>query len=182
MDRKLEILNEYINGNTETVAELYAHLKNQLLLLAYNYCRDKELSKDIVHDVFEKMLLIPIQKRREYFEGSANNIEAYISIVVKNKCLDTIKVKTNREKILETIRYRLNRNTENNSQEKFCKDGLLQMLNTLQPKEKEIIQLHLDGYTNEEISVQLNITYNTVKNNIYEAKRKMKKLWHVFMN
>ena len=175
-------MKRYIDGDNEAVAELYSCLKSRLLLSSYYYCRDKDLSQDVVQDVFEKMLLIPIGKRHDYFGSSFDNIEAYLAVIIKNKCFDFKKVKSNREKIIFTIRFKLNGITENNSQERFCKDFLIEMLHNLQPKEQEIIQLHLDGYSNEEIAARLNITYNTVKNNIYEAKKKLKKMWHLFMN
>ena len=56
------------------------------------------------------------------------------------------------------------------------------MLNSLQPREKEILKLHLEGYSNDEIAKYLGISYNSVKNNIYEAKKKLKELWSIFMN
>jgi len=182
MEHLGNILNKYLEGDNQSVADLYNRLKVRLLLLSYNYCRDKEICQDIVQDVFEKMLGIPVEKRCEYFGNTTNNIEAYIIAIVKNRCLDVSKLKNNREKILQAIRYKANGISENQAQERFLKDGLIEMLHKLQPREQEIIQLHLDGYSNQEISVQLNISYNTVKNNIYEAKQKLKKMWDLFMN
>jgi RNA polymerase sigma-70 factor (ECF subfamily) len=182
MDHLSNIFKRYLDGDNQSVADLYSKMKYHLLLLSYNYCRDKEICQDIVQDVFEKMLMIPVDKRCEYFGNTTNNIEAYITVIVKNRCLDFYKSKNNREKILKAIRYKLNDVSENKAQERFLKDGLIEMLHRLQPREQEIIRLHLDGYSNEEISVQLHISYNTVKNNIYEAKQKLKKMWDLFMN
>jgi len=175
------IVNNYINGDNQAVAELYANLKDQLLLVAYNFCRDKEISCDVVQGIFEKMILLPVKKRSEYFGNSDGNIAAYLSVAVKNKCIDVQKIKVNREKIIYSIRHLFTSKVENSSVDRFCQDGLREMLKNLQPREQEIISLHLEGYTNDEIAVQLNITYNTVKNNIYEAKKKLKTLWNLFM-
>ena len=176
------LLDEYIEGNNYAVAELYSRFKNRLLLLAYNYCRDKEMSRDIVQDVFEKLLLLPIEKRKDYFGKIDSNIEAYLSVIVKNKCIDSRRVTNNRGKVLSDIRYPFDTSEKNASLERFCLDGLKEMLSNLQPREQQIIQLHIDGYKNEEIADHLNITYNTVKNNIYEAKKKLKNLWNLFMS
>ena len=176
------ILNSYFQGDNQAVAELYICLKDRLLLLAYNFCRDKEMSRDVVQGIFEKMILLPIEKRKAFFGNSAGNIEAYLSVAVKNKCIDVQKIKANREKIIYSIRHLFIAKAENSSFERFCKDGLHEMLKNLQPREQEIIRLHLDGYTNDEIAAHLNLTYNTVKNNIYESKKKLKTLWELFMN
>ena len=37
------LVNEYLKSSSHAVAELYDRFKNQLFLLAYNYCRDKEI-------------------------------------------------------------------------------------------------------------------------------------------
>ena len=71
---------------------------------------------------------------------------------------------------------------ENESLKKFSEDGIKLLLHNLQPREQEILQLHINGYTNEEIAKHLKITYNTVKNNIYESKLKIRKLWKYFFN
>ena len=176
------IIQRYIDGDNQAVAELYTCLKDRFLLLAYNITRNKEASRDTVQDVFEKMMSLPVEKRKECFGEENTNIEAWLYVAVKNKCLDMQRIKTSREKIILSVRHLFNTNTNNHSQERFCQDGLREMLKQLQPKEQEIILLHLDGYTNEEISTRLNITYNTVKNNIYESRKKMKKLWDLFMN
>ena len=176
------ILKSYIKGDNLAVAELYTNLKGRLLLLAYNYCRNKELSQDIVHDIFEKMIQLPVEKRNDYFGRLDTNIEAYLSVAIKNKCLDTKKINNNREKILYSVRYLFNPTIKNSSLEKFCQDGLKAMLDKLQPREQEIIKFHLDGYSNDEIAARLNLTYNTVKNNIYESKKKLKNLWELFMH
>lgn len=175
------MVQRYVDGDNEALADLYSHASKRLLLLAYSKCHDQELSRDVVHDVFERMLHLPVTKRQDYFGGIDGNIEAYLYVAVKNKCADAIKVEANRENILKSIRSFLTTGTTNQSLEKFSNDGLMEMLNNLQPKEQQIIRLHLDGYTNEEIAASLQITYNTVKNNIYEAKKKLRRLWRLFM-
>ena len=177
-----DILNNYINGDNQAIEEIYFELKNRLLLIAYNYSRDKNVSKDIVHDVFEKLFHLTIENRKKYFSDSHNSLIAYLTIFIKNKCIDLKKTRTNRERIIQSIRHTFNTESENSSLEKFIYDALKEMLNSLQPREKEILKLHLEGYSNDEIAKYLGISYNSVKNNIYEAKKKLKELWSIFMN
>lgn len=175
------IVHRYTAGDNQAVSDLYLQLKDRLLLVAYSKCHDRELSRDIVHDVFERMMQLPVEKRSEYFGGIHGNIEAYLHVAVKNKCADAVKVGNNRENILHSIRSLFADRATNQSLEKFSRDGLMEMLKSLQPKEQQIIRLHLDGYSNEEIAASLQLSYNTVKNNIYEAKKKLRVLWVFFM-
>ena len=176
------ILNNYIKGDNQAIEDIYYELKDRLLLIAYNYNRDKDICKDIVQDVFEKLFHLPIEKRCRYFGESHTSLIAYLSIFIKNKSIDIRKTRTNRERIIQSIRHTFNTESENSSLEKFIYDALKEMLNSLQPREKEILQLHLEGYSNDEIAKNLDISYNSVKNNIYEAKKKLKELWSIFMN
>ena len=64
---------------------------------------------------------------------------------------------------------------------RFELEAIKQLLNNLPAREKEMIELHLQGYKNEEIAVQLNISYNTVRNTLHNAKQRIKKLWQLFM-
>jgi DNA-directed RNA polymerase specialized sigma24 family protein len=41
--------------------------------------------------------------------------------------------------------------------------------------------MHIEGYRNEEIAETLRITYNTVKNNIYEGRQRLRRIWRIFM-
>jgi RNA polymerase sigma factor (sigma-70 family) len=176
------LIAEYIEGRSYAVGELYDRFKNRLLLLAYNYCQDKELSRDIVQDVFEKLLILPVEKRKEYFGTPDINILAYLTVIIKNKCIDAKRISSNREKILNSSRYPFNSSIKITSLERFSIDGLNEMLTNLQPRERQIIQLHINGYSNQEIASSLNISYNTVKNNIYDSRKKLKNLWNLFMS
>jgi RNA polymerase sigma factor (sigma-70 family) len=55
------------------------------------------------------------------------------------------------------------------------------LIDYLSNREKEILQLHLQGFKNDEIATQLNISYNTVRNTLHSAKQRVKKLWQLFM-
>lgn len=174
-------IQQYLDGNDEALGAIYTASCNRLLMFAYYHCRDRELSRDIVQDVFEKMASIPITQRKEYFQPEERNLEGWLHLAIKNKCIDHYRVFSNREKILSNVRFLFNGSVDNTSLERFTQEGFRQLLSQLQPREQEIIRLHLDGYSNEEIAAQLNITYNTVKNNIYESKQKLRRLWQYWM-
>jgi RNA polymerase sigma factor (sigma-70 family) len=176
-----EILELYLTGNNDALNELYFLLKSKMLLTAYYYTNDKQLSQDITHDIFEKLLQLDIEARNLYFGAEKSDMEAWIHVAVKHKALDTVKIKTNREKLLYSVRSSIESFCSNESLIGFTKDGFEQMMKKLEPRESEIIRLHLNGYSNDEISQELQLSYATVKNNIYEARKKIKLLWSHFI-
>jgi RNA polymerase sigma factor (sigma-70 family) len=95
--------------------------------------------------------------------------------------MDHQKIKANRERIDVSVRLIYRQDTLNIAFDKLSSDELVRMLDLLQPRQREILHLHIIGYRNEEIAEKLGITYNTVKNNIYEARLRLRKLWAVFM-
>jgi hypothetical protein len=52
-------------------------------------------------------------------------------------------------------------------------------LKHLSPKEAEVFKLHLDGFSNDEIKEKLGVSYATVKNQLYDAKKKLRKIWEI---
>lgn len=182
MNQEEVIIFQYISGNNEVIGKIYLSYRNTLLLIAYKYTRDTDLSLDIIQDIMEKLISLPVEKRKEYFNYTENRLLAYLTIFIKNRCLDIIKKKKNREKILHSIRSYIMMDSTNEGFTIFMKDMLNTVTKGLQPREAEILQLHLEGYANDEIAERLNITYNTVKNNIYESKKKVKGLWKHFIN
>ena len=72
-------------------------------------------------------------------------------------------------------------NSTNAAYIRFELEAIKHLLNNLPKREREVIELHLQGYKNEEIATQLNISYNTVRNTLHNAKQHIKKLWQLFM-
>jgi len=171
----------YLSGDPSAAAAIYSVMQQKLLLIAYHYCRNRESSQDIVQDVFEKLVGLTLERRNEYFGTEDGNIEAWLYVAVRHKAMDHQKIKANRERIDVSVRLIYRQDTLNIAFDKLSSDELVRMLDLLQPRQREILHLHIIGYRNEEIAEKLGITYNTVKNNIYEARLRLRKLWAVFM-
>ena len=169
----------YLEGDNMALSSQYSRYRPSLLLIAYNYLRNTTAAQDVVHDVFERLLSSPKNERKHLFAALTSNPGGFLHVVVRNKCLDEMKVLKNREKIVGLIRHTFKLHEENTAYDRFEKDYFNTMLSNLEPREKEIIELHLSGFGNDEISTKLNISYNSVKNNIYEAKKKLRKVWKV---
>jgi RNA polymerase sigma-70 factor (ECF subfamily) len=150
----------------------YNTFYSSLFLFANKYLDDLELSKDVVQEVFFKLL-----DNNKTFDKN-DSIKAYLYTSVKNKCLDQLK----------SSEYRLKHKlTEENfkilaSESTFEKELLLEevsrtvdiALNTLPEKCKQIIKLSMKGYRNIQISEELSISINTVKTQKRIAYQKLR--------
>lgn len=160
------------------IGTVYSELAPQLLLTAFYYLKDEEDAKDVVSEVFERLLKL---NEVEFNELLGNNaIEGYLFIVVKHKCFDFIKVKKNRASILQNVFYLFNTRTEINL--KFEEDLFEKLMVELPNREAQVLKLSIEGFKNEEIAEQLNISYNTVRNTLHEAKKKTRLLWDKYFN
>jgi RNA polymerase sigma factor (sigma-70 family) len=173
------IWESYLNGNNDALSQIHHLYFAQLLSIAYKYTRNKALSEDIIHDLFERLLTINTIDRLRLFSSVKQNPMAFLTVIVRNKCLDEIKIRNNREKILSIIRFNFQSENYNSAYSRFENDMLNAMLLYLEPREAEVLRLHLNGFNDHEISKQLEISYHSAKNNLYEARKKLKKLWKI---
>jgi len=176
-----QLILEYQQGNNEALGGLYQGYYQLLVIIAYKYLQDTEKSRDVVGVVFEKLLALPLNKRQTIVLHPDKGLYPFLVIIVKNKCLDALKTKRLRDEIKKQIVSLVNLKVTNDVFISFEQEAIGNLLNNLPNREKEILQLHLIGYKNEEIATQLNISYNTVRNTLHIAKQRVKKLWHIFM-
>ncbi|WP_438967308.1 RNA polymerase sigma factor, partial [Flavobacterium sp.] len=109
------------------------------------------------------------------------NMKALLLIMVKNKSLDIIKTKKNRNRILDGIKGFLPTISFNNAKQNLTNDNFKELLNCLPNKEKQILSLSIDGFTNAEIGEQFNLSEKTIANLLAMVRKKVKKLWNTFM-
>lgn len=140
---------------------LFNTFYDSLCLFANKYLDDIEVSKDLVQDVFIRVWDKEIGFDNDYAAKS------YLYTAVKNRALDYLKSKAYRSRNpLEAADLK-----ELESDTFFAREVLLEesskivreAVEMLPYKCKEIINLSLKGYKNDEISQTLSISVNTVK-------------------
>jgi RNA polymerase sigma factor (sigma-70 family) len=171
----------YLHGNDDALGKLYVHYYQSLVMIAYKYTIDIEKSRDVVGAVFEKLLQLNAQKRQQIILHTQKGIYPFLVTIIKNKCLDGIKTNKLQYEIKKHLVTLITFNSTNAAFIRFELEAIKQLLNNLPNREREMIELHLQGYKNEEIAAQLNISYNTVRNTLHTAKQRIKNLWQVFM-
>jgi len=159
--------------------EIYVSFRSKLVLTAFYFLKDIELAEDIVGDVFHKLLEMDTKERSEKLANVNDKIDVFLKVIVKNKCLDNLKVEKNRKVLQQGIFLMLSRSIHHHP---LIEEDFQQMLAILPERQREVLALHLKGFENEEIAQQLNITYNTVRNTLSNGKKKIRELWKTFMN
>ncbi|MCK5699896.1 MAG: RNA polymerase sigma-70 factor [Cyclobacteriaceae bacterium] len=154
-------------GDERAFDELYNSYKEPALRFCNSILKDIEESENVIQEVF-----IKIWNRKSTINPELN-FTSYLFTIIKNRVFDHLKeVKKNEflkekywEKVLE---YKAIDNDE--KEERFAK--VKEAVEGLSEKRKKIIELNYDeGKSYEEIANQLNISKNTVKNQLVKAKQ-----------
>lgn len=174
-------ITNFCNGDNEAIAIQYKQWLPQLYLIAFRYVKNHELAEDVVSDCFEKLLIMPLDKRKEKFIDEQINLKALLIVMVKNKSLDHIKVNKNRNRIKEGLQWFLNKTSQNAIHEKFSEENFEKLVNCLPQKEQVIFRMNLEGYKHEEISEKLQLSEKSISNSLSLSRTKIKKLWEIFM-
>lgn len=174
-------LQQFCNGENHAFSTLYKAWLPELYLVAYRYVQSQQEAEDVVADCFEKVFAMPIKKRRQKFIEEEINIKALMLVMVKNKSLDVIKTKNTRSRIVDGIKKRLPIEVFNEAKQTLTDDNFKALLNCLPEKEKEILTLSMEGFSNTEIGKQVNLSEKTIANMLSMARKKVKNLWKMFM-
>jgi DNA-directed RNA polymerase specialized sigma24 family protein len=95
----------FCRGDNAAIGAIYKQWTLKLYVIAYGYLKSQEEAEDVVADCFEKLLLMRFEKRQQKFIEERIDLKAFLIVVVKNKSLDVLKTKNNRNQILDKVKY-----------------------------------------------------------------------------
>lgn len=171
----------FCQGDNNAIAKLHKQWIPELYLIAFRYVKSQEEAEDVVADCFEKLLKMPNEKRHQKFIVDQIDLKPLLIVIVKNKCLDVLKTNKNRNRIIEGIKSLWVSTTSNLAKQHIAAENFEKLASCLPEKERQILKLNIDGFKNQEISNQLNISEKTVSNSLSISRKKVKDLWGVFM-
>lgn len=163
------------------MAHLYKVLVPELNAVAYRYVKSEAEAEDVVADCFEKLLKMPNDRRMQKFISNKINIKALLFLMVRNQCLDVLKINKNRSRILEGIQKKFPKLALNESLLNYTQSNFNTLMVSLPVKEKKVLTLVMEGFTKEEIVNQMGISQKTVSNLLCNARRKVKNNWGKYM-
>lgn len=152
---------------------LYDNYAPALNAVIYRMVEDQELSEDILQEAFVK-----IWNNFNSYDKIKGRLFTWMVNITRNLTIDTMRSKGyKKQHKISGDEYSVNNLQDNNSGiEKFDSIGVSKQLINLKPDQRQIIDLaYFKGYTQDEISKQLNIPLGTVKTKMRTAILELRK-------
>lgn len=164
MKTEQSLWNRFVQGENDALGELYSEFFEPLVFVSFYLVKDNNVARDIVGDLFVFLLAVEVKDRKtKWLE--VNSVKSYLLVAVRNRSIDYLrKTKLHVSKI-DALDAPIT--MEENP---FFAESLM----LLRDEEKEVFQMHLDGYKNEEIAKKQQLTEKTVRNKLSLTRKKMR--------
>ena len=151
---------------SEEFKSLYDKYFDSIRRYIYYRSGDKELSKDLAQETF-------MQIWKKKFKITDEGLKNLIYKIANQMFLKFIKKKKNNENLLKNINFNVEYNDDQISEERRNKFNLA--LSNLNEKQRSVLLMKkIDGYTNKEIAVYLNISIKAVEKRMTQAIKNLK--------
>jgi RNA polymerase sigma-70 factor (ECF subfamily) len=159
--------------NQQVFSYLYDHYAPALNAVIYRMVENRELSEDILQEAFVK-----IWNNFHSYDKTKGRLFTWMINLTRNLTIDTLRSKSYKKqtKISGNENAVSNIQDSNSGIERFDSVGLVKQLSNLKPDQRQIIDLaYFNGFTQDEISKQLNIPLGTVKTKMRSAILELRK-------
>ena len=174
MDQKSEkaTVAAFINGSETAFSELFRKYYPRLLHFTIKTVKSRHDAEEIVQDVFIKLWNIRHKIKTD------TSFQAFLFTVTRNMAFDYLKKAVQHDELTEALWTRLEL-IKNNTEETIFFEEYKRItekaIQALPPQKQLIFRLSRDeGLTHDQISSQLGISKNTVKNHMIEALKSLK--------
>ncbi|MEQ8551109.1 MAG: sigma-70 family RNA polymerase sigma factor [Cyclobacteriaceae bacterium] len=164
---KKELLLAIRNGDEVAFKELHDLYKEPAIRFCNSIIKDIEESENLIQEVF-----IKIWDKRLGINPELN-FNSYLFTIIRNRVYDYLKEVKRNEFVKERYWYNI---VEHQQSEPDLKEerisSIKSAINDLTEKRRRILQLNYEeGKSYEEIAAMLNISKNTVKNQLVKTKQ-----------
>lgn len=171
------LVSELKNGNEKAFRQLFDLYYQDIYGYSISLLKSKEAAEENVQDVFMKVWL-----HRENLNPD-QTFKAYIFTIARNQAFNTLNKAANDLALKEAVFYESQKSHEYGDysiREADCKKLRKQAMKQLPPKRKQIFKMsRKKGMSYEEISQELGISINTVRNQMSKALESMRVFFHV---
>lgn len=136
------------------------------------------MAEDTVNDLFLRLLELGMKKRKTLFGRVRANLDQYLKVMVKNRCIDQLRTKSTRKRIEDSIFVQVNRSI---NEDLLVQKDFQLLLELLPEQQRRVFVMHLEGYDNNDIAQSLTLSYNTVRNTLSNSKKKLRLFWKDLM-
>jgi len=153
----------------------------QLQMYAFSYLNNLTEAEDVTASVIEKLILVKVENDSGFNSLSDTELVGYLKVTIRNACIDLLRKRKVRRSAMTIIGASIQFWKRPEVYDKFQLEAFDMLLLELSPREREILELHLQGLKNDDISEQLGLSALTVRNTLHNAKKRVRKLWNIFM-
>ena len=158
----------------EAIKAIYHKYWNVLLDFAFSFTRDEAEAKDIVQDVFVRLVV------KEHLKAIQSNLKSYLYLSVKRDCIRHLRSKFSSVTLNESFdQFVASTHNEHSAHAIMLKElefHYERELTHLPPRLKEVFELsRKQGLNSREISLQLGLSHQTVRNQLSQVIRILKR-------
>ncbi|TKC08580.1 RNA polymerase sigma factor [Pedobacter frigoris] len=167
-----ELVGLFRSGDDAAFKEIYIRYDKLLFLYAFNKLRNEDEAKDVVQDIFLWLL------KNKQSLVLKTTLSGYLYKSTLNKIFDIFRHRDIVQKYVDAGEYYIevdNEDTDYLIREKDIARLIDQEISAMPPRMKEIYELKRKHYlSTKQIAVQLDISENTVSNQLKKASRLLK--------
>lgn len=171
------LVSELKKGNEKAFRKLYDFYYQDIYGYSISLLKSKELAEENVQDVFLKIWLHRDNLNLE------QSFKSYLFTIARNQAFNLLNKSANDMLLKEEVFYTSEKSHDEGDysiREADCKKLKKQAIKQLPPKRKRIFKMsRKEGKTYEEISQELGISVNTVKNQMSKALESMRVFFQV---
>lgn len=175
-----QLIKEIKTGNPDAFKELFRITYPRLK----GYCRLFIRDSNQIEDILQESFIILWEKRTEI--RLDKNLESYIFLIVRNRCLNLLKENKLKDGIMDPVFIPVNElqylyqldflEKEEKSLEEQLIVSLQQAIDCLPDRMKEVfIKCKINGEKQDKVATELGISVKTVEMHISSAKQKITK-------
>ncbi|TPG44447.1 RNA polymerase sigma factor [Flavobacterium pectinovorum] len=171
------LVSELKNGNEKAFRSLFDLYYQDIYGYSISLLKSKEAAEENVQDVFMK-----VWQNRENLNPE-QSFKSYIFTIARNQAFNSLNKAANDLALKEAVFYESQKSHEYGDysiREEDCKKLRKQAMKQLPPKRKQIFKMsRKKGMSYEEISQELGISINTVRNQMSKALESMRVFFQV---
>jgi len=146
----------------QNIGEIYERHYDMIYRVSFSYLKNTEDAKDIISEIFLKLL------QKEIIFKNAEHEKAYLLRTAINLCKNSLKHWRRKNENIDDYAGLEDENT-------FREDEILKIILNLPEQYKYVVHLYYyEGYTSEEIAKILKKPHSTVRYHLQEARKLLK--------
>lgn len=161
------------SGDEDAFKTIFQRYRRSVLTYLFRTIKSREDAEELTQEV-----LLRIWTGRETL-GEVESPQDYVFIMARNKAIDYLRKASTNARLRQEIWAAINEHHNPTEEHIFANDSaalVAEAIYKLPPQKQAVFRLsRVEGFTHDQISVQLSISKNTVKNHIVESVKFIRK-------